>query len=112
VSEAAKAEFWAPPSQNQERLGGTEGGGGYDFKTTGIPDGKGGLLALRKGDRIQFYVEVFGRADPDGTPGRSVVREKEVVELKEYLAWLEKKEDLKERTRQLEEAQRGTKAGK
>jgi hypothetical protein len=40
------------------------------------------------------------------------VREKEVVELKDYLEWLEKKEDLKERTRKLEEAQRATKAGR
>jgi hypothetical protein len=63
-------------------------------------------LRLREGDRIQFYVEVFGRDEPEGRPGRSVVREKEVVNLQEFHAWLERKEDLKERTRELEQRQR------
>ncbi len=89
------------------RSSGTEGGGRYDFDSAGIPNGKGGLLKLQEGDRIQFYVEVFGRADPDGTPGRSALREKEVVNQKDFLAWLDKKEDQKERIRQLEEKQRG-----
>ena len=39
-------------------------------------------MKLEEGDRIQFYVEVFGKADPDGTQGRSVIREKEVQEFR------------------------------
>lgn len=103
----AREEFFARPADDPDTLGGTEGGGHFDFDTAGIPDGKGGLLKLREGDRIQFYVEVFGRADPDGTPGRSAMREKEVVNQKDFWAWIEKKEDHKERIRQLEEKQRG-----
>ena len=64
------------------------------------------MLRLQEGDRIQFYVEVFGRADPDGVPGRSALREKEIVNQKDFWAWIEKKEDHKERIRRLEEEQR------
>jgi hypothetical protein len=98
-------EFFTKPSGDPDTLDGIEGGGRYDFDSAGIPDGKGGLLKLQEGDRIQFYVEVFGRADPDGAPGRSAVREKEVVNEKDFWAWLERKEDHKERIRQLEERQ-------
>jgi hypothetical protein len=103
----ALEEFSTWPVDDPDQLSGTEGGGRYDFDSAGIPDSKGGLLKLQEGDRIQFYVEVYGRADPDGVPGRSVVREKEVVNQKDFLAWLDKKEDQKERIRQLEERQRG-----
>ncbi len=107
VNRKAREEFSTWPVDDPDRLSGTEGGGRYDFDSAGIPDGKGGLLKLQEGDRIQFYVEVFGRADPDGAPGRSTVREKEVVNQKDFLAWLSKKEDQQERIRQLEERQRG-----
>lgn len=100
-------EFFTRPSDDPDTLGGLEGGGRYDFDSAGIPDGKGGLLKLQEGDRIQFYVEVFGRADPDGAPGRSTLREKEVVNQKDFWAWIEKREDHKERIRRLEEEQRG-----
>jgi hypothetical protein len=106
-SQKALEEFFAPPSDDPDTLGGIKGGGRYDFDSAGIPDGKGGLLKLQEGDRIQFYVEVFGRADPDGVPGRSAIREKEIVNQKDFWAWIEKKEDHKERIRQLEEQQRG-----
>jgi hypothetical protein len=102
---ASGREFFAKPSEDPDTLGGIEGGGRYDFDSAGIPDGKGGLLKLQEGDRIQFYVEVFGRADPDGVPGRSAIREKEVVNERDFWAWLERKEDHKERIRQLEERQ-------
>jgi hypothetical protein len=105
----AREEFSTSPAADAESIPGTEGGGRYDFNTAGIPDGKGGLVELKEGDRIQFYVEVFGRAG--GPPGRSAVREKEVVGLKAFQAWLLKKEDLKERTRALEEQQRNTRPG-
>lgn len=100
-------EFFTRPSDDPDTLGGIEGGGHYDFDSAGIPDGKGGLLRLQEGDRIQFYVEVFGRADPEGVPGRSSIREKEIVNQKDFWAWIEKKEDHKERIRRLEEEQRG-----
>ncbi|MFO0843878.1 MAG: hypothetical protein U0797_16025 [Gemmataceae bacterium] len=106
-----REEFSTRPAGSPDAPPDTEGGGRYDFLTTGIPDGKGGLLDLKEGDRIQFYVEAFGKADPDGVPGRSAVREKEVVDVKAYLAWLQKKEDLKERTRHLEEQQRAARPG-
>jgi hypothetical protein len=107
---AWEREFFTRPAEDPDHLDGTEGGGNYDFDSSGIPDGKGGLLKLQEGDRIQFYVEVFGRADPEGTPGRSVLREKEIVNQKDFWAWVEKKEDHKERIRQLEERQRGVSA--
>ncbi len=100
-------EFFTRPSGDPDQLGDLEGGGRYDFDSSGIPNGKGGLLRLQEGDRIQFYVEVFGRADPEGAPGRSAVREKEVVNQRDFWAWIEKKEDHKERIRRLEEEQRG-----
>ena len=71
----------------------------------------GAIYEMKEGDRIQFYVEVFSRAAPDGPPGRSAVREKEVVDEKGYFTWLERKDDLKERTRALEEAARTTRPG-
>jgi hypothetical protein len=111
ASERAREEFSTKPPASKDALPHTEGGGRYDFSSAGISDGKGGLRDLKEGDRIQFYVEVFGRADPDETPGRSAVREKEVVDVKAYLSWLQRKEDLKERTRDLEEQQRTARPG-
>src|SRR5205823_4043882 len=78
-----------------------EGGGGLDFHVGGIPDGKGGYVEVKVGDRIQFYVEVFGKAEPTSNPGRSAVREKEVVSKEQFKRWLAAKDDLKERTRLL-----------
>ncbi len=105
-----REEFSTRPVEG-DALPDTEGGGRYDFLTTGISDGKGGRIDLKEGDRVQFYVEAFSKADPDGVSGRSEVREKEVVDLKTYLAWLQRKEDLKERTRLLEEQQRAARPG-
>ena len=109
ISEKARKEFSTKPPADEDAIPDTEGGGRSDFNTAGIADGKGGLQELKEGDRIQFYVEVFGKAG--GPPGQSAVREKEVVSLKEYLGWMEKKEDLKERTRFLEEQQRTARPG-
>lgn len=107
----AREEFSTKPPADADALPDIEGSGRYDFSSAGISDGKGGLLDLKEGDRIQFYVEAFSKADPEGTPGRSVVREKEVVDVKAYLSWLQRKEDLKERTRYLEEQQRMARPG-
>lgn len=89
----------------------TEARGTYDFNVGSLPDGKGGTMRLKRGDRIQFYVEVFSKAAPDGPPGRSVIREKEIVDEKGYFTWLERKDDLKERARSLEESARTARPG-
>src|SRR5262249_42334334 len=103
----ALREFSTRPPAHADAIPDTEGGGTYDFELTGISDGMGGRLKLREGDRVQFFVEVFSKADPDGTPGRSVIREKEVVSEKGYSDWFVQKISLTERTRELEERQRG-----
>jgi hypothetical protein len=106
ASKKAEEEFSPRPAGAPDQLDGIEAEGRFDFDSGGIPDGKGGLLRLEEGDRIQIYIEAFGRADSGGAPGRSAVREKEVVGQREFLDWWEKKEDQKERIRQLEERQR------
>jgi hypothetical protein len=87
-------------------VNGTRGQGGYDFESAGIPDGKGGLLQLEIGDRIQFFVEVTGLLDAQAA-GRSTLREKEVVDDAGFFTWLAKRDDHKEKIRELEEKQRG-----
>lgn len=111
ISPEARREFALLPAAGPDALPDTEAAGEYNFEISGIPDGKGGRLRLKKGDRIQFYVEVYSKADPDGKPGRSAIREKEVVDEKGYFTWLERKDDLKERTRALEESARTTRPG-
>jgi hypothetical protein len=106
-SAAALAEFKREPAKGGEEIPWTSAVGLYNFDTKGISDDKGGRLTLQEGDRIQFYVEVFSVAKPDSQPGRSAIREKEIVSSVEFLAWLQRKEDLKEKTRALEEQQRG-----
>jgi hypothetical protein len=87
----------------------TEAEGTYDFEITGIPGAGGERLKLKKGDRIQYFVEVVSKAD--GAVGRSAIREKEVVDFQALITWLNRKEDLKERTRALEEAARTSRPG-
>lgn len=102
----ALREFATRPA-SPDAVPDSEGGGIYDFELAGIPDGQGGRLTLKEGDRIQFFVEAYGKADADGAPGRSVVREKEVVSEKAYADWFVQKINLTERARELEERQRG-----
>jgi hypothetical protein len=106
ATEEARREFELFRS-DPDKVRGTHGRGAYDFNSTSVADGKGNYFPLEVGDRIQYYVEVFSKADPNGQPGRSAIREKEVVSDKDFLAWLQKKDDQKERIRQLEEKQRG-----
>ncbi len=101
------AEFYVLPPAAPGDVDGVQGGGLCDFDTRGIPDGKGGTYRLQRGDRIQYYVEVFGRANPDGLPGRSIMREKSVVDELEFKAIVARLEDQKDRIRKLEEKQRG-----
>ncbi|MGL4552086.1 MAG: hypothetical protein ACRC33_12975, partial [Gemmataceae bacterium] len=111
VTPELRREFEAPAGDDPDAPPGAEGRGAYDFNVGSLPDGKGGTVRLKRGDRVQFYVEAFSRAAPDGPPGRSVLREKEVVDEKGYFTWLERKDDLKERARSLEEAARGARPG-
>ena len=111
ISPKAREEFATLPAPYLDAMPDSEGQGRYDFSSVGIPDGKGGLVKLVEGDRIQFYVEMFGKADPDGKPGRSAIREKEILGLSGYLGWLKKKDDLAERTRLLEAQQRVARPG-
>jgi hypothetical protein len=53
-------------------LGRTLGGGRFHFKTAGIPDGKGGVIKLEDGDKIEYCIEVH--ADKGDTPGRPFTR--------------------------------------
>jgi hypothetical protein len=103
-----QVEFHAVPSPDPDRVGGREGGGRFDFQTRGIPDGKGGLLDLKEGERIEYYVEVFDRIpDPDRPPGRSEVRVKTIVSIADWLAWKREKERQEERLNLLAAKQRG-----
>ena len=56
--------------QSQTRLG----GGRLHFKTTGIPDGKGGILKLNDGDKIEYLVEVHADLPSKCAPGKDQER--------------------------------------
>jgi hypothetical protein len=91
------------------RLPRTLGGGRFDFKTTGIPDGKGGLRSLKVGDQIEYCIEVC--ADKDGKPdrpsARSETRVKTVVSFSDLERWLTDSLQEAQRIRQLDAKQRG-----
>ena len=92
----------------------TIGGGRFDFKTTGIPDGKGGLLSLKIGDQIEYCVEVFAdRAGKTDRPtARSETRVKTIVTFADLERWLEDNLQEAQRIRQLDSKQRGLFEGK
>ncbi|HEV3020905.1 MAG TPA: hypothetical protein VGX76_00500, partial [Pirellulales bacterium] len=85
------------------------GGGRFDFKTTGIPDGKGGLRTLRIGDQVEYCIEVS--ADKDGKLGRPTARSesrvKTVVSFGDLERWLADNLQEARRLRELENKQRG-----
>ncbi len=87
----------------------TLGGGRFDFKTTGIPDGQGGLLTLKVGDQIEYCVEVL--ADKSGNldrpSARSDTRIKTVVSFGDLERWLTDNLQEAQRIRQLDVKQRG-----
>ena len=107
LSDALRREFDLLPSDEPNQPLGLEARGVYDFAIGTLPNGRGGV-GLRPRVRSQVFIEVFSKAAPDGPAGRSILREKEVVDAKGYFTWLERKDDLKERTRSLEEAARAT----
>jgi hypothetical protein len=107
-----QVEFHAVPAPDPEKVGRKEGGGRFDFQTKGIPAGNGGLLDVKVGDRIEYYVEVFDRVpEADRLPGRSEIRVKNIVSAAEWLAWKREKERQEERLHQLEARQRGVFGG-
>jgi hypothetical protein len=108
---ARQIEFYALPADGPGKLDGTAGGGYYVFRCAGIHDSKGETLKLQEGDRIQFAIQVFGRDEPNGRPGRSVVREKVIVSLKELEEWTTNKDNLMVRIKQLEDRQKASAAG-
>ena len=101
--------FHAVPALVPHTLGRTLGGGRFDFKTTGIPDGKGGYVALREGDMIEYCVEVLADRDPSaGRPSaRSETRVKTMVSLPEFVRWIDDTLQEERRIRQLDTQQRG-----
>jgi hypothetical protein len=106
--------FHAVPSSDPERtVPRIVGGGRFDYKTAGIPDGKGGLIDLKPGDQVAFYVEVFNR-HPDGKlalAGRSETRVKSIVTQEEFVRWTIDTLQEESYIRQLEARQRELKIG-
>jgi hypothetical protein len=108
-SDEEQVQFFAVPSPDPQRVPGRLAGGGrFDFSTKGVPDGKGGYLALGPGDQLEYYVEVFADRDPDaGRPSaRSEVRRKAIVTVPELVRWLDETLQEERRIRQLETKQR------
>jgi hypothetical protein len=101
--------FHAMPSFFPDLLGRTLGGGRFDFKTTGIPDGKGGFLTLKEGDQIEYCIEVFADKNLDaGRPsGRSETRVKTMVSLTELERWIGDNVQEVRRIRELDAKQKG-----
>jgi hypothetical protein len=83
----------------------TLGGGRFDFKTTGIQDGKGGLLNLKIGEQIEFYVEVVSLSK--NTTARSESRVKNIVSVVELVRWIEDNREEARRLQELDKKQRG-----
>ncbi len=95
-----QVEFYAVPSADPTRMwDGVEGGGRFDFQTRG-------LVGLKVGDHIEFFVEAFDRnPDPDRAPGRSESRIKAVVTLPELEQWVRQTVQEESRLRGLERGQ-------
>ncbi len=87
----------------------TLGGGRFDFKTTGIPDGKGGLVNLKVGDQVEVCVEVFAdkHGKTDRPSARSETRVKTIVSFGDLERWLAENLQEAQRIRQLDSKQRG-----
>lgn len=107
----AQVFFHAVPSLDPELfLPRTLAGGRFDFKTTGIPDGKGGLLTLKVGDQIEFAIEVVSKTGKQ--IGRSDTRVKTIVSVVEFARWLDETLQEERRIRELDAKQRGLFEGK
>lgn len=83
----------------------TLGGGRFDFKTTGIADGKGGLLNLKVGDQVEYRVEVISLSG--NKSGQSESRVKTIVNLEELDRWFRENSQEYQRLQALDKKQRG-----
>ncbi len=106
-----QVEFYPLPAvdANAEPPG-LEAGGRYNFQTAAITKiaESGAVAKLEVGDRVEFYVEVYDRNPAKNRPpGRSESRLKTVVTQGQLQAWLDQRDQSRERLRQIEERQRG-----
>jgi hypothetical protein len=101
--------FHAVPALAPQQLGRIIGGGRFDFRSSGIPDGKGGTLTLKEGDQIEYCVEIFADRDPkSGRPSaRSESRVKTVVSFLELARWIGDNVQEARRIRELNDRQAG-----
>jgi hypothetical protein len=102
-------DFVALPSPDPDRiLGRTVGGGRFHFKTAGIPDGKGGVVKLEDGDRIEYCIEV--QADKGDTPGRPMAKSETRVQMlgtrESLVQWILNIAQEERRLRELDNKQR------
>jgi hypothetical protein len=104
--------FHAVPSINPKLLGRQLGGGRYFLETAGLVDGKGKALQLKKGDQIEYCVEVFAERHPhsDRATAPSAVSETRVttvVDANDWRNWLKAVLREEEQLRKLDSEQRG-----
>jgi hypothetical protein len=104
--------FYAAPSHDANVLGRQLGGGRFFLQTKGLIDAKGKALELKKGDQIEYCVEVFAErfphADRATAPSaRSETRVTTVVDASEWRDWLRAVLREEEQLRKLDADQRG-----
>lgn len=102
--------FHAVPSPNPDLiLGRTLGGGRYDFETSGIADGKGGLVPLKVGDQLEFCVEVFADKNPESKrpSARSEIRTRPIISGEDFARWFADALQEERRLKDLDQKQRG-----
>jgi len=106
-----QVEFYPIPAVDPDaEPPGLEAGGRYNFQTAAITkiNDAGNSTKLEVGDRVEFYVEVYDRNPAKNRePGRSESRLKTVTTQAQLQAWLEQRDQSRERLRQIEERQRG-----
>ena len=98
-------DFFAMPQEAGRMLG----GGRVHFRTSGIPDGKGGAIELKEGDKVEFCIEIH--ADSGKHPGRPVVKSETRVAtigtLESLIRWASDYAQETQRLNELNRKQRG-----
>jgi hypothetical protein len=99
-------DFYAMPLPEPGRM---LGGGRVHFRTSGIPDGKGGVIELKEGDKVEYCIEIH--ADSGKHPGRPVVRSETRVAtigtLESLIRWASDYAQESQRLNELNRKQRG-----
>ena len=99
-------DFFAMPLLDAGRM---LGGGRVHFRTSGIPDGKGGTVQLKEGDKVEYCIEVH--ADAGKHPGRPVVKSETRVAtigtLESLIRWASDYAQETQRLNELNRKQRG-----